>query len=119
MDRRRFYGGQVEYQGWDRQELYSYVLGQFDNSVASSDAPVTYDSTYWGIGTTGEVLFGDPGQEWGIPNLRHHTEFIVQNGTSHNTFASGLEGTDISAWAVDTGLDYFWTATGRPRVGVK
>ena len=119
MDRRRFYGGQVEYQGWDRQELYSYVLGQFDNSLSSSNAPVTYDSTYWGIGTTGEVLFGDPGQEWGIPNLRHHTEFIVQNGTSHNTFASGLEGTDISAWAVDTGLDYFWTAPGRPRVGVK
>ena len=119
LDRRRFYGGQVEYQGWDRQELYSYVLGQFDNSVASSDAPVTYDSTYWGIGTTGEVLFGDPGQEWGIPNLRHHTEFIVQNGTNHNTFASGQEGTDISAWAVDTGLDYFWTAPGRPRVGVK
>ncbi|GIS59047.1 MAG: hypothetical protein CM1200mP2_12720 [Planctomycetaceae bacterium] len=36
---------------------------------------MTYDSTYGGIGTTGEMLFGDPGQEWGVPNLRHHTEF--------------------------------------------
>ena len=121
LDLRRFYGGQVEYQGWDRQELYSYVLGQFDNSLSTSDAPVTYDSTYWGIGTTGEMLFGDPGQEWGVPNLRHHTEFVVQHGTNHHSFGSGSTPsvTDISAWAVDTGLDYFWTVPGRPRAGVK
>ena len=121
LDLRRFYGGQLEYQGWDRQELYSYVLGQFDNSLSTSNAPVTYDSTYWGIGTTGEVLFGEPGQEWGIPNMRHHTEFIVQHGTNHHSFGPGSTPsvTDISAWAVDTGLDYFWTVPGRPRVGVK
>lgn len=121
LDLRRFYGGQLEYQGWDRQELYSYVLGQFDNSLSTSDSPVTYDSTYWGIGTTGEVLFGEPGQEWGIPNMRHHTEFIVQHGTNHHSFGPGSTPsvTDISAWAVDTGLDYFWTVPGRPRVGVK
>ncbi len=74
-----------------------------------------YDSTYWGIGASGEVLFGEPGQEIGIPNLRFHTEFIVQSGQHQE----GLRRSDISAWAFDSSLDYFFTVPGRPRVGFK
>jgi hypothetical protein len=114
LDRRKFYGGQLEYQGWDRRELYSYLMGQFDNSSRQSAQETAYDSIYWGIGTTGEVLFGEPGQEVGIQNLRYHSEFILQRG-SHRDFGTTA---DIKAWAVDAGLDYFWTTPMKPRVGV-
>ena len=113
LDRRRFYGGQLEYQGWDRRELYSYVLAQWDNSSRLSASETAYDSIYWGVGTAGEMLFGEPGQEIGIPNLRYHSEFVLQRG-DHQDFT---EKDDIEAWAVDAGLDYFWTTPMKPRVG--
>lgn len=115
LESRRFYGGQVEYQGWDRRDLYSYLLGQWDNATKPFGSDDAYDSIYWGIGSTGEVLFGDPGQERGIPNLRYHAEFIVERGTNRRA----ARGSDISAWAMDAGLDYFWTMPGRPRMGIE
>ncbi len=114
LDRRQFYGGQIEYQGWDRRELYSYVMGQWDNSSRKFAQETAYDSIYWGIGTTGEILFGEPGEEMGIPNLRYHSEFVIQRG-AHQNFSTR---DDIRAWAVDAGMDYFWTTPMKPRVGV-
>ena len=114
LDRRQFYGGQIEYQGWDRRELYSYVMGQWDNSSRPLAQETAYDSVHWGIGTTGEMLFGEPGEEMGIPNLRYHSEFVIQRG-AHQRFTAR---DDIKAWAVDAGMDYFWTTPMKPRVGV-
>ncbi|MFP6767019.1 MAG: alginate export family protein, partial [Planctomycetaceae bacterium] len=115
LNHRRFYGGQIEYQGWDRRNLYSYILGQWDNSSGILATQNAYDTLHWGIGTAGEALFGEPGNEWGLPNLRYHSELIVEGGTQR--FFG--QDDDISASAVSTGLDYFWSTPGRPRVGVE
>ena len=108
---REFFGAEIEYQGWDRRDLYGYVVSQWDTS---SDTPgdQEFDSEYWGVGSTGELLFGDPGDPWGIPNLRYFGEFIVQSG-QNGTFVGTRE--PIRSWAVDTGLNYYWDAPGRPR----
>lgn len=108
---REFFGAQVEYQGWDRRDLYGYVVAQWDTSNSSSGVE-EYDSEYWGVGSSGELLFGDPGDPWGIPNLRYFTEFIIQRGQSGTDINSREQ---IRSWAADAGINYYWDAPSRPR----
>ena len=106
---RGFFGAQIEYQGWDRRDLYGYVVSQWDTSDSTS-GPDEYDSEYWGIGSTGELLFGEPDDSWGIPNLQYFTEFVMERGQSGTI--NSREG--IRSWAVDAGVNYYWNAPCRP-----
>jgi|GEM_PF-1554706 hypothetical protein len=126
---RRFFGGQLEYQGFDHHELYAFALMQRDRSgevirVAAAGGGLVpiqrfdYDSEYWGIGATGEAIFGLPEECGGITNLQYYAEFILQTGRSY----ADLQATrreDIHGWATDLGLVYQSNERTAPRFDIE
>ena len=114
---RAFFSAQLEYQRLDHHQPYGFVVVQRDHSDESPEDPdqeFEYDSEYWGIGITGEALFGSPPCAVGVPNLMYFAEAMLQRG---NSFGDGAtEHRDsIRGWAIDAGLDYFWQAPMKPR----
>jgi hypothetical protein len=126
---RRFFGGQLEYQGFDHHEIYAFALMQRDHSgevirvTGVGGIPVViqrfdYDSEYWGIGATGEAIFGLPEECGGITNLQYFAEFILQTGRSY----ADLQATrreDIRGWAADIGLVYQSNSRTTPRFDIE
>jgi hypothetical protein len=114
---REFFGAQIEYESWDHHKPYGYVVVQRDRSDESPHNPFQeydYDSEYWGIGITGELLFGRGETGRGIQNLQYFSEFIIQRGDSFGDGATDQQD-PIHAWATDTGLIYYGRGRGRPR----
>ncbi len=114
---REFFGGQLEYQGFDHHELYGYVVVQRDRSSESPDDPLQefdYDSEYWGIGADGELMFGEPESVVGMQDVRYFAEFVLQRGRSFGRGATAGQDA-IHAWSVDAGLIYYMNAPQRPR----
>jgi hypothetical protein len=124
---RRFFGGQLEYQGFDHHELYAFAVVQRDHSGELFRAfdPLTgmpfdiqrfdYDSEYWGIGARGELLFGSPEAAFGIPNLQYYAELVLQTGRSFAAFETRRR-ESIRGWAADVGLTYHWNTPWQPRI---
>ena len=114
---REFFGAQLEYEAWDHHKPYGYVIVQRDRSDERPENPLQeydYDSQYWGIGISGEALFGRGECGWGVQNLKYFTEFIIQGGDSFGSGATKSQD-PIHAWAMDAGLIYYANGRTKPR----
>ncbi len=106
---RYFFGGEVSYDGFSRFSPYLFALDQRDSSDhGGTSINFDYDSQYYGIGFSSEPL----------KNLSFSTEYVLQNGTSTARNPITLQETreDIDAWALKTGLEYFWNRNGKPKL---
>jgi hypothetical protein len=109
--RRNFWIIQEKYKGWANHEPFAYVAWQID---ATPEDPqdwlqnYTYDSTYIGWGSTGEL----------IPNLKYGSEWVIERGTSYGDHRFKYTN-DIKAWAFDHRLDYFFRHKTKPTISVE
>ncbi len=109
--RRDFLGAQIKYLGFERHEPFLYTFRQRDHNRETAFQPFQkfdYDSSYVGLGSTGEFGKG----------LRYTTEWIYETGRSfgHRQF---LHDNDIDAWAVQTQLEYLFPGEHRARASVE
>ena len=114
---REFFGAQIQYERWDHHKPYGFVVVQRDRSDERPTNPFQeydYDSEYWGMGITGEALFGRGAEGRGIQNLQYFSEFIIQRGDSFGDGATDQQD-PIRAWAMDAGLVYYGRGQSRPR----
>ena len=111
---RLFAGGQVAWTGWQNHQPYAFVLVQRDQNDEDQtdfdDLPIPYfdvhfhyDSTYWGIGSRGELL----------PRLRYRAEFVYETGSGLSSPYDPVAlvpvdqtEEDIRAWAARLELSY-------------
>jgi hypothetical protein len=104
---RLFAGGQVSYTGWHKHTPYFFVLNQVDLNSRNPATlapnppgyPTTfgYNSTYWGVGATGELF---------NPHWRYAAEFVYETGRTRSTsytqpglVPAAQTNNDIEAWA--------------------
>ena len=109
--RRDFLGAQVKYLGFERHEPFVYAFQQRDRNGEATFQPFQrfdYDSSYVGIGSTGEIGKG----------LRYTTEWVYESGRSfgHRQF---IHDNAIDAWAVQAQLEYLFLGKRRARASVE
>jgi hypothetical protein len=105
---RRFFGVQVNYEGFENHQLFGYALW---NDDFTDERPTrflqnySYDTRYFGIGSRGSLAH----------NLNYWTEWVYEGGHS---FGDGdfLRRDTVDAWAWDVGLEYLWDRAMRPYV---
>jgi hypothetical protein len=116
---RMFVGGKLTWVAPRTHQPYVFILHQSDNNdedfsnitfgTETYPTRFDYDSTYWGIGSTGQLP---------VPGLVYAAEFVWESGTSiSNSFDNSLlplgvlgrEQTydDIEAWAAIVTLSYY------------
>lgn len=99
--RRTFVGGQVDYLGIQRHTPYFFYMRQSDHNVERTEVPqdFDYDSYYVGVGVRGEL----------VKRLGYYAEHIWQGGksTARNDFIFVNQREDISATAINVGLNYY------------
>jgi len=108
---RNFIGTQLVYTGFERHRPFAYALWQRDQNSEAYISPLQeydYDSNYFGIGSTGELM----------RRLRYSTELVYETGSSygHRQF---IEDNDIEAWAYDAELEYLFPGEHRARASVE
>ena len=94
--KRMFSGGTVS-AFFNNQKLYIFGLVQIDNANQTKGNEEKYDSRYYGTGLDG-VLFGD---------LVYYAEFVYETGTSYISDPSSNKKSNISAFAVNSGVYYY------------
>jgi hypothetical protein len=111
-ERRCFWGAQVTYTGLDDHRPFAYFLSQTDHTPESPRDPVQeygYDSSYVGVGSTGNLWLRD---------LRYQVEVVGEFGETYSQFQTRRKD-DICAMAVDGLLEYFFRTRMSPRVMVE
>ena len=109
--RRAFFGAQLRHRGFERHEPFVYGLWQRDHNAerrAHLFQKFTYDSFYFGMGSTGELR----------NNLRYLIEGVYESGSSYGTgryFGSD----EINAWAFDAELEYLYPGPRRARASIE
>jgi hypothetical protein len=114
---REFFGGQVNYNGWDHFKPYAYGVIQRDRSSERPPDPAQeydYDSEYWGFGYTGKAVFEKGDRTWGNPNVHYFGEFIIETGDSFG-IANATDQDPIASWAFDVGVSYHPQRPSKPR----
>lgn len=123
---RFFFGGMLTYTGLTNHKPYIYVLDQTDNNgedfdvislgglpPANYDTRFEYNSTYWGIGSTGNLL---------VPELSYVVEFVYETGDNLSTpfdggFVQQTQTRDsIEAWAAKAQFTYQFDPLSRTQV---
>ena len=109
--RRTFLGGQIRYRGFERHEPFVYAFWQRDHNREAFARPLrslNYDSFYFGLGSTGEV----------VSHLRYATELVYETGKSHSpgVFQQDQE---IRAWAAGVELEYLFPNEHKTRASVE
>jgi Alginate export len=115
---REFFGGQIEYEGFDHVKPYFYAVVQRDLSDESpplATQEFDYDSEYYGIGFLGEALCGSGADACGIRNLQYFGEFIIERGSSFGIDAVADQD-PIRSWAFDVGTTYYCQNRCKTRV---
>ncbi|MDX2198644.1 MAG: alginate export family protein [Phycisphaerae bacterium] len=105
---RLFYGVQVDYTGIQNHQPFAYALW---NNDRTDERPKDflqdygYDTYYIGIGSRGSI----------VHNLNYWGEAVYEGGQS---FGDGnfIRRDDVSAWALDAGIEYLFDHKTLPRV---
>ncbi len=90
--KRVFAGGTASFY-YLNQEFYLLGLAEVDLSDQDQTQKTEYNAQYYGAGAAGVFM----------ENFSYYAEFIYQTGSGY----AGNEKTDISAFAVNSGLDWF------------
>ncbi|MBI3832712.1 MAG: alginate export family protein [Planctomycetes bacterium] len=107
---RDFYGMQLKYRGFEHHEPFAYALWQEDENAQRIWQPFQsygYDSRYFGIGSTGEL----------VKNLHYETEGLYEGGNGHHQ--GELQGDSLRAWAYRAQLEYLFEGPHKPRASVE
>jgi hypothetical protein len=105
---RRFFGVQVNYEGFENHQLFGYALW---NDDYTDERPTdlfqnySYDTRYFGVGSRGSLAH----------NLNYWTEWVYEGGHSYGDGDFRHRDT-VDAWAGDIGLEYLWDRPMRPEV---
>ncbi len=99
---KRIFSGGILTLSFLNQQAYLFGMAQFDLSDEDSDNKSRYDSQYYGIGLNGKFL----------TDAAYYAEFIYQTGTSY--ISTSNEESDIKAYAVNSGVNYFVPAKLSP-----
>ncbi|MBI5763851.1 MAG: alginate export family protein [Planctomycetes bacterium] len=108
---RRFWILEERYKGLASHEPFAYVAWQEDDT---REDPLdllqnyTYDSTYIGFGSTGEL----------IQNLRYSSEWVIERGESYGNNRY-LYKDEVKAWGFDHRLDYYFRHKTKPSISVE
>jgi alginate export protein len=105
---RLFFGAEVAYRGIPDHRLFTYFLGNWDDTTPHPRDPAQsydYSSRYVGAGSEGVLV---------LPNLGYRAEVVGEWG---RTYSEGVvHGQDrIRAMAVDFGLQYLVDCPSQPR----
>ena len=101
---KRMFGGVTASASYYNQKLYLFGLVQIDNSDQEKDNEEKYDSQYYGIGLDG-VLFTD---------MSYYAEFVYEIGTSYISNSLSNKKSNISAFAINSGVYYYVPAALNP-----
>ena len=109
---KRMFSGGIVSAFFNNQKLYLFGLVQKDFSDQIKYLETKYDSEYYGIGLDG-VLFS---------HMAYYAEFIHERGTSYISsadagnigFITPFEKSDISAYAINSGIYYYVPAALNP-----
>lgn len=93
---KRVFSGGIIAAALGNQNLYMFGLFQMDMAKQVKSAETKYDSQYFGAGIEGVIL-----------NISYYAETVFETGQSYITKTSVNEKSDIAAYAVNTGLNYF------------
>lgn len=107
MDR-RFYGVQVQYEGWQHHVPFVYALWNNDKTDERPEVwlqDYAYDSFYAGFGSQGEI----------IPDLNYWAEGVFESGHSYGDSA-WMRQDYIQAFAWDLGIEKFFDVPTSPRL---
>ncbi len=107
---RFFMGFQVEYLGLDYHRPFFYYIRQNDNTdpqPPNQPQDYEYDSTYIGLGSTGELH----------QDLRYGTELVFETGHGQNAALGGRN--RIRAFAYDQLFEYFVRTPHEPVVSAQ
>ena len=108
---RRFFGVQVNYEGFDKHVPFFYAVWNDDyTDERPKDAlqNYAYDTQYFGFGSRGSLAH----------NLNYWTEWVFEQGHS---FGDGdyLHRDAVDAWAWDIGVEKLFDSPMRPRVSAE
>lgn len=98
--KRVFTGGTVSLY-YMNQELYALGLMEIDRSEQDDAQKTKYNANYYGAGLRGVVLEG----------VDYYAEYIYQTGKG---YATGNVETDIKAYAINSGLDWYIPVALKP-----
>ncbi len=108
---RDFFGAELKYVGFDRHEPFAYAIWQRDDNVEERVRPfhpLTYDSEYFGFGSTGELM----------RRLRYLIEWTYETGESRSEQQFGKPA-DIRAWAWIHELEYLFPGERKTRASIE
>lgn len=107
---RSFYSLEVSHRPTPEQTFYSFWLIQRDYSDSrpiDTAHSYTYNSQYIGLGAYGELP----------QNIDYWAELIYESGKSY--IFNSNEKKNVSAWAVDLGVNYNWQITASPELSLE
>lgn len=108
---RDFFGAQLRYVNFEKHQPFTYLLSQRDRNSERVFRPFQefdYDSYYFGLGSTGELLH----------RLRYSAEWVLETGKGYGE-GRFLHKNDVRAWALNAELEYLFPGDHRPRVSVE
>lgn len=106
---RRFYGMQLEYEGWQHHIPFIYAVWQDDKTderPQDYDQAYSYDTFYGGFGMRGEI----------VKNLNYYAEGVLETGKSYGD-GDFVRRNDVEAWALDVGIEQKFAVPTKPRIG--
>lgn len=109
-ERRNFLGAQLTYRRPERHEPFVYALWQRDQNDDVWWPPFQdydYDSAYFGMGSTGEL----------VTRLRYEVEGVYESGRSANP--NSMRRNDVSAWAGRAQLEYLFLGPKKARASIE
>ncbi len=98
--RRVFTGGTASFY-YGNQELYLLGIAEIDLSEQDDTQKTKYDAQYYGLGVNGVFL----------EDVAYYAEFIYETGKG---YAPGNQQTDISAYAFNSGIDWYIPVSLKP-----
>ena len=115
-DRRSYLGWQIDLTGIDKHTPYVFMLFEEDHQdtpIGIENQRFGYDARYVGAGSQGEVLTFGKGHK-----MRYFCEGVYQYG--HSFLAgSAIETRQISAFALDAGVELLFDLRGKPRLNIE
>ncbi len=105
---RLFLGAQLTYEGFERHQPFAYALWNNDRTDERPVNPLqeySYDTAYFGFGSRGALTRG----------LSYWAEAAYENGKSWGDGDFFGDRDDVSAWALDAGIEQLWDGPYRPR----
>ncbi len=100
---RAFSGGVISAAAGN-QIIYIFGLAQNDLSKQVDNQETIYNSQYFGTGINGVIL----------QDISYYAEAVFESGENYITKTTGNEKSNIAAYAVNTGLNYFIPVTINP-----